>query len=221
MPRVTNPLPSARSRTAAGFTLIEVLVTMVLILIGLLGMFALQARAANVELESYQRGQALTLAREMEGRLTASRALVAGYLNNAVSSTDGSIYVGNGAGAVDFSDADGNCVVPAPGDVLAAAKYEACLWAQSLQGAAAKDAGSNVGAMLGARGCIVRLEPPQANALADLYVVVVWQGLAAGSEPPVDAPAGKNRCASDVDFGAGLRRGVTLRVMVPDLVKTF
>ena len=209
-------------RHVDGFSLIEVLVTMVLILIGLLGVLAMQARAAKVEFESYQRGQAISLAQDMQSRLYASRAIVqAGFMNNAVSSTDGSIYVGSGSGAKSFVGAGGNCVPAAAGDALAAAKFETCQWAQALLGAAATDGSGNVGAMLGARGCLIRIEPPQANALADFYVAIVWQGVAAGAEPPDDAPAGKNFCASDVDFGAGLRRGVSTRVMVPDLVKTL
>ncbi|MGE5115285.1 MAG: type IV pilus modification PilV family protein [Betaproteobacteria bacterium] len=212
----------ARRGGVRGFSLIEVLITMVLILLGLLGVLATQARAAKVEFESYQRGQALSLVRDMESRLAASRAIVqAGFMSAAVSSTDGSIYVGNGSGAVSFADGTGNCVVPAAGDALAAAKYEMCQWAQALQGAAATDGGANVGAMLGARGCLIRIDPPQANAIADFYVVVVWQGVSAGTEPPVDAPAGRNLCASDTDFGTGLRRGVSMRVMVPDLAKTL
>lgn len=218
MPGLTHrPRPPGR-RASIGFTLIEVLVTMALILIGLLGMFALQVRAANVELESYQRGQALALAREMESRLHASRSVLAGFLDPAVSSTDGSVYVGTGSGAKDHSD-DGDCELPTPASALETAKFQACQWAEALQGAAAQDGGNNVGAMIGARGCLLRVNPPQDNALADFYVVVVWQGVAAGSEPPADAPAGQNVCASDVAFGAGMRRGVSLRVLVPNLTK--
>lgn len=203
-------------RGERGFTLIEVLVTIVIIVFGLLGLVGLQAKASKVEFESYQRGQALSLVRDMETRIQASRAIVvAGFLNGAVSSTDGTVFMGNGTGASNFVDVDGNCVPAAAG--LDAAKYEACLWAQALQGAAAKEGTANVGAMVGARGCLMRVVPPENNALADIYIVVVWQGFQPGSEPAADSPAGQ--CASGVDFGAGLRRGVSLRVMVPDLKK--
>ena len=74
-----------------------------------------------------------------------------------------------------------------------------------------------IGAMVGARGCLMPVMPPQQNALADVYVVVVWQGVEARAEPsaasrPAVAPARSN-------FGQGLRRGVSVRVMVPDLQK--
>ena len=220
MPVSRRTRPAARR--ARGFSLIEVLVTMTIILLGLLGVLATQARAAKVEFESYQRGQALSLVRDMEARLAASRAIVqTGFMSPALSSADGSVYVGNGSGAASFADGTGQCVAPAAGDALAAAKFEMCQWAQALQGAAAKDGSANVGAMLGARGCLIRIEPPQANAIADFYIVVVWQGISAGTEPPDDAPAGRHLCASDTAFGTGLRRGLSMRVMVPDLAKTL
>ncbi len=74
-------------RSQRAFTLIEVLVSMVLILVGLLGVVGMQTKAANVELESYQRGQALSLARDLESRILASRAQVASYADATLSST--------------------------------------------------------------------------------------------------------------------------------------
>lgn len=207
------PLAQATRGRSAGFTMIEVLVTIVVITIGLLGVAAMQTRAASVEFESYQRGQALSLLRDMEARIAASRGIVPQYLDASLSSTDGSVYVGGGAvgdaGRVD-------CTAAGTG-----AKAQVCQWSELLQGAAAKEGASNVGAMIGARGCLIRVEPPQGNALADVFLVVVWQGLTPGAEPPADAPAGRNHCASAVDFGAGLRRGVSLRVLVPNLIQTL
>jgi type IV pilus assembly protein PilV len=202
-------------RIQRGFTLIEILVTIVILVFGLLGLVGLQAKATNVEMESYQRGQALSLLRDMESRITASRGVVTGFVNDQVSSTDGSVYLGIGQDAADFTDGAGNCV----GGVapLDAAKYEACQWARLLQGAAAKEGVAEVGAMIGARGCLVRVNPPTNNALADFYIVVVWQGISKESEPLAGSPVAI--CASGVNFGAGLRRGTALRVLVPDLQK--
>lgn len=199
-----------------GFTLIEVLVTIAVMLLGLLGVIGMQARSAVIEFESYQRGEALSLVREMQGRLTDSRAIVDGYLNAAVSSTNGSVYVGSGANAKDFST--GSVCVAGAGVPLAEAEFEMCQWGQALQGAAALEGSSKVGAMIGARGCLIRVDPAEGNALADIYVTVVWQGKSKSAEPDPDSSAGK--CASDVDFGVGLRRGVSVRVLVPNLTKS-
>lgn len=215
--------PRNPRRRTSGFTLIEILVTMLILVLGVLGVIGMQTRASSTEFESYQRGQALSLARDMQARLLSSRGALAGYLNTTVSSTDGSVYFGSGSGAASFTDAAGTCIAPTAGDALSQAKYQACTWGVDLQGAAAKEgagAGATaVGAMLGARGCIIQLNPPQQNALADLYVVVVWQGIGARTEPDVDSPAGKNNCAKGVNFGAGLLRGISVRVLVPDLQK--
>ena len=200
-------------RRDGGFTLIEVLVTIIIILIGLLGVVALQARASKTEFESYQRGQALSLLRDMETRIAASRAAVQkpgeGYLADSLSSTTGEKYFG--------VDATATC--PARPFNLQTPEGQACTWGDLLRGAAAREDGANVGAMIGARGCLMRVEPRTDNALADFYIVVVWQGLIEGAEPPPDSPAGVNGCAKGVDFGAGLRRGMSLRVLVPDLTK--
>jgi type IV pilus assembly protein PilV len=214
---------------ARGFTLIEILVTIVILVFGLLGIVGLQAKATNVEMESYQRGQGLALLHDMEARIAASRSIVeVGFLDGTVSSVDGSVYVGSGAGATNFVDGAGDCVPPpAPpwsnAQKLVAAQYEACQWAQMLLGTAAQEGASNVGAMIGARGCLIRMVPPENNAIADIYVVVVWQGITKGSEAPADLanPSPVQMCASGDDFGDGLRRGMALRVLVPHLTKTF
>lgn len=198
---------------AGGFTLIEILVTLAIILIGILGTFGLQTKATKVEFESYQRGQALALVRDMEARLTASRGMIDSFLAAELSSTDGSVYVGVGNGGL-------NGVLDC-GVMATLAKTQLCAWGDALQGTAVTEGGKSVGAMIGARGCLIRMEPPQSNSLADLYIVVVWQGVVAGNDPPVDAVSGQNNCASQVNFGTGLRRGVSMRVMVPDLKKTL
>jgi type IV pilus assembly protein PilV len=206
-----------RMKRQAGFTLIEILVTIVVLALGLLGVIGMQARASATEFESYQRGQALALLRDMQSRLLSSRGVLPGYLDNSVSAGDGSVYFGNGAGATDFADGAGKCPAALAGDALSIAKHQVCTWGQELLGSSVKEGANSIGAMVGARGCLVPVVPPQQNALADVYVVVVWQGIEARAEPPAASATG--RCASAVDYGPGLRRGVSVRVMVPDLQK--
>ena len=210
--------PGPSRQRHSGFTLIEVMVTLLVLVIGLLGVIGMQSHAAAVEFESYQRGQALALARDMQSRVLSSRGALTGYLNAAVSSTDGSVYFGNGSGAATYVIEGGNCIAPTVGDVVSEAKYQACSWGRDLQGVAQKEGDNAVGAMVGARGCVMQVNPPNLNALADLYIVVVWQGIGVRAEPPADSPSGE--CASDVNFGSGLRRGLSVRVLVPDLKKS-
>jgi type IV pilus assembly protein PilV len=193
------------------------MVTVLLLAIGLLGLLGMQTRATAAEFESYQRGQAIALARDMQARLFSARGIAPGFLDPAVSSLDGSIFVGSGTEAASFADADGNCRAPVAGDLASFAAAQACAWGRELQGASMRDGADAIGAMAGARGCLIRIEPPQQNALADIYVVIVWQGIEPRTDPAADSPAA--RCASDVDFGPGQRRGISMRVLVPDLRK--
>jgi type IV pilus assembly protein PilV len=66
-----------------GVGLIEVLISLVVIAIGLLGLAALQGKAQKAELESYQRSQALILLQDVAGRLRANRNGKNGYPDGA------------------------------------------------------------------------------------------------------------------------------------------
>ncbi len=57
----------------AGFSLIEVLVSLLILLIGFMGVAALSMRANQVEFESYQRAQALVLVDDMAQRVRANQ----------------------------------------------------------------------------------------------------------------------------------------------------
>ena len=61
--------PCARfAQRQAGFTMIEVLITFIILVVGLLGLIGLQVRSQQAEMESYQRGQALVLMQDMIDR---------------------------------------------------------------------------------------------------------------------------------------------------------
>lgn len=200
----------------SGFSLMEVLITIVIVVIGLLGWAGLQSKASVVQMESYQRAQALASMRDMEDRIMSARGLLdvatgsppvvttPGFQSFAAS--DGSDVFGTGDGYADC----------APPTVTNQAESQLCLWGQALKGAAETSAGSQVGAMIGARGCLINVIPPTDFALADFFIVVVWQGLTPTADPDAGTPAAL--CASGVNFGTDLRRAVVTRVMIPKLV---
>lgn len=115
-------------RTQHGTSMVEVLVTIVILAIGLLGLAGLQSRLQVSEMEAYQRAQALILLNDMASRVTANRANVASYL------VDPGSPVGGGG-------CDGYV-----GDLGE--------WCNALQGAGETAGGNNVGAMVGGRGCV-------------------------------------------------------------------
>jgi type IV pilus assembly protein PilV len=192
---------NAAARRQQGFSLIEVLVTILVLLIGLLGMFGLQSRATVVEIEAYQRAQALALLKDMESRIRTNRAQFDTTFREGYADAADPAVFGTGS-EVDCEGATG-------------ALREVCQWSDSLLGAAETAAGANTGAMIGARGCVLAQALPAEDAVAEFFVVVVWQGMSATADPPDGTPG--DTCAGDVDYGDGLRRAVSSRVLVPKL----
>jgi len=189
-----------RSRLQAGVTLVEVLVTMVILAIGLLGLVALQARVQILQAEAYQRAQALMLLKDMAGRIASNR-------NNAALYAAGTMPT-DGVGAHVAPPCE-----PADAD---APRHQADLaeWCVALQGAAETLGDESVGAMVGGRGCVADLEN------GSFLVTVAWQGLAPISAPPASVACG----AAEYDGGADsactddlCRRAVTTIVRIPRL----
>jgi type IV pilus assembly protein PilV len=146
----------------SGFTMIEVLVTIAILVVGLLGLAAMQTLSTLAELESYQRSQALVLVRDMGDRMTANKSQITNYLVN-----------NSGLAPEDCGPV--TPIPPSPGDY----RLDLCEWNNLLNGASEKaDGGAkNVGAMIGARGCVVRLDP------VTFLVTVAWQGLSRAGIP--------------------------------------
>jgi len=180
-------------RNQRGVTLIEVLVTVIILSIGLLGMAGLQSRLQQSEMEAYQRSQALLLLNDMANRIASNRNNAATYVTGAASPL--------GVG------------MTCPDNTGSRAQRDASEWCAALQGAAETSGGSSVGAMVGGRGCVESLVSNQ------YLVTVAWQGLTPISAPPAGAACGANSygsagstCANDV-----CRRVVTTIVRVATL----
>jgi len=170
-----------------GFTLLEVMVTIVILAFGLLGLAGLEMKTRSVEMESYQRTQAMVILNDMASRLQTGRAKATDYLASAV-----------GGGAVE------NC------SALSGASLDLCEWANSLRGAGETTGGSQVGAMIGARGCITEIQAQNTSSgscTPGIYEVsVAWQGMFKSAAP-------SSTCAQDVNYGGdSMRRVISLRV---------
>ncbi len=189
----------------SGFSMIEVLVTVVIIVVGLLGLVGLQSKASLAEMESYQRGQGLALAQDLKDHLMSSRGLYAtpnGFKTFA--SASGTIVFGTGS------------YITGCGSVTGVAEKQLCLWGETIKGVAESSGSSSVGAMINARGCLIDFDSPSGGAIGDVFIVVVWQGLVATSDPASGTPGAL--CASGMNYGSGLRKAVVMRVMIPKLV---
>ena len=167
-----------------GFTMIEVLVTLVILLLGLLGLAGLQTRAQVAETESYQRTQALVLARDIADRINANRANAVSYLTPTTAPLG--------------TSSTKSCTAPPT-----MADVDLCAWDQALKGAAESSSGTSVGAMIGARGCIT-------SPATDTYLIqVVWQGLQSTAAPPSSVACGSGSYGTDL-----ARRAVTTVVKI-------
>ncbi len=77
-PRCSRHRPAPRRRDA-GFTLLEILVTMLVLAIGLLGIAAMQLRGLQYSHDAYLRSQISILAYDMADRMRLNRAAAATY----------------------------------------------------------------------------------------------------------------------------------------------
>ncbi len=179
-----------------GTSMVEVLVTLVVIAFGLLGMAGLQMRLQMSELESYQRSQALLLLNDMASRIATNRtAATAGAYSVAATSPLG---------------ADMTC----PTAIGTQAQRDLKEWCEGLKGAGEVLDGNNAGAMVGGRGCVE-------NVSGDIMVTVAWQGLTPITAPPASVGCGAGSyngaagspCVNDV-----CRRTVTTIVRIATLL---
>ncbi|ANQ85342.1 type 4 fimbrial biogenesis relatedtransmembrane protein [Azoarcus olearius] len=181
--------------------MIEVMVTIVILVVGLLGVAGLQMKSQSAEMEAYQRAMAVAFVQDMTSRIAAGRGHMADYVTYAGASSAPTVY-GTGD-ATDCDDATG-------------ALLEICEWSEAMRGGAeTTDAGVSIAAPIGMRGCILAVDAEVPGALQEFFVVGVWQGLTPTADPPDDTPGAL--CASDVEFGAGLRRSFATRILVPDI----
>jgi type IV pilus assembly protein PilV len=186
------PAPQAQG----GATMIEVLVSIVITVFALLALAGLQTRMNAAVLESFQRSQALSLLQDITDRIQANQ-------------NQGPTYVADAVGTGDAQPAD--CSAVAGGRAM----VDLCEWSNALKGAAetTSDGTANVGAMIGARGCVEQLQAANtASGIcqpATYRITIAWQGINATVAPAV-------LCGKDL-YGVddSLRRAISSRVVVP------
>jgi type IV pilus assembly protein PilV len=150
-----------------GTSMIEVLVTIVILAFGLLGLVGLQTRLQVSEMEAYQRTQALILLEDMANRIASNRTAAASYVTASP--------LGTG--------------MACPATVATTADRDLGEWCNGLQGAGETKTSApttRVGAFVGGRGCV------QSLGSGEYMVTVAWQGLTPMSAPPASVSCGVN-----------------------------
>lgn len=196
--------------------MLEVLLSIVIISLSLLGLAGLQARAHNSEFESYQREQALMFAYSMVESVRATRADAANY-RTITNSASGLPYLGTPNGGGDSNIY--NCGAVANTRVSTVL----CAWNATLSGAGESKTTSgvttNIGGIIAARGCILydaATEMAPGDGTGRYSVVVTWQGsLATGA--PLNANSTPINCANNTYSSESNRRAVAVTFTLPKL----
>lgn len=180
-----------------GSSLIEVLVTLVILMVGLLGLVGLMVQAQRSQMESYQRVQALMVMQDMVNRINTNRKAAACYA--VTTAANGTPFLGTN------STVTPACTV-GTAEQKAQAIRDMTEWGSLLLGSAEKSGSSDVGAMLGARGCVNLVS-------AGIYQVsVVWQG-----NGKTVAPNANVTCGKDLFGDEAQRRSVTVPIQIVNL----
>ena len=162
-----------RSGLESGFTLIEVLVTFLVIALGLLGLAALQVNTINNAFEAYQRALVTALVDDMADRLRMNP--------QAVSSGAYSPFNPD-AGCISATTTTEMTARLTPGD---RASHDQCQWSDLIDGLAVKaaqDDEQGIAAPTGAMGCIEMLTG-SGSGESIARVSVAWQGITAQAAP--------------------------------------
>ena len=179
-------------RRSRGTSLIEVLITILILAFGLLGIAGLQGKMTLAEMEAYQRSQAIVTLEQITERMNANRSQAANFVS---------------AGTVGTGDSEPiNCTTLAIGPAR-----DLCEWSNTLKGAAEQQSAANVGGMVGAVGCITQLQAsnPTLGACAPgIYQVsVAWQGMSATRIPTL-------ACGQGLYGADNLRRVISTQVTI-------
>ncbi|MFB1486229.1 MULTISPECIES: prepilin-type N-terminal cleavage/methylation domain-containing protein [unclassified Thiocapsa] len=180
-----------------GFTLVEILVTAVILAFGLLGLAGLQAKMTVTQMEAYQRAHALVLVEDMVARINSQRD---GAKSGSYVSSGGMTRVGTGT-TWSWFDCSLYYWISVP-------LVDLCEWDRALKGADTVEDGRSLGGLIGARGCIEWLSDP--DEPLTLRVSVAWQGLAETQAPSLP-------CGRDAFDTESKRRVLTTELILADL----
>jgi type IV pilus assembly protein PilV len=179
-----------------GVSLIEVMITLLVLAIGLLGLAGLQLATVSGQFEAYQRAQALLLVEDMAGRLRASAA---------EARAAPSPYTADGGTAL-YGESETDC----SDSTMTVAARDLCEWNNALIGNSVRDPNdASVASIINARGCIDRLADSVDGEVV-IRVTVTWQGLVETAPPDLD-------CAENAYGNENLRRAVATRVVLAEL----
>lgn len=194
-----------------GFSLLEVILTMAILAVGLLGLAGLQARALNAEADSFSRAQAMMLANELADRMlsnlaevTTSTSAATGYNQQDASSVKTVFGTGYNNDCITVANNTAALQASCCAAKASMAARDLCEWDLAIKGIGEAIGSTKVGAMTSARACVFN------TGTAGVFQIdVVWQGRDIGVVPS------DNSCGSTAITSR--RSGVSRVVRLADL----
>lgn len=187
-----------------GFTMIEVLITFVILAIGLLGIVSLMTTSKTSQHEAVQRARAVNMADGLVERVRENPDGVLSYVTGLNSP------LGGGTTTTEPTNCETNPCAP-----NAIAAHDLWAWEQELNGSRATvvDGGNviNTAGLKEPRGCVLFNAFGGRQRTGTLTVIVQWRGLHETS----DGVAGGNECGN-VAYNKAFRRQVRVSSFVLD-----
>ena len=178
---------SRSPRGSRGFTLLEVMLTVVIISFGLLGLGGLHVQSKQSNLIGVQRSVASQLAHDLFERMRSNPAALGSY----VPSDSARVL----SGAV-VSEPSPNCAsVATLCDPIQLAAHDLWDWERRLGGALTTDANSSpVGELLSPTACIGR---PAGGGSGTYTIAIAWRSTKPVGDPSIDASSVADACGAD------------------------
>ena len=177
-------------RQHQGFTMIEVLVAILIVVFGILGTAALDTTAKSGTFDASQRTLATALAADILERMSA----------NPQGVEDGAYNGSYGGGSVAAAGCAGLAASCNAAELAAADLYE---WEQQLLGSQVTLGNADIGGLVNVSGCIQ-------NTDGLITVVVVWRGKSSLTDPSTGADAFVKGCG----LTGGYRRQVVIQTFI-------
>jgi type IV pilus assembly protein PilV len=169
------------SSKGKGFSLIEVMVSLVILVIGLIGIFNLHIISKQGSFESFQQTQASYYANDIVNRMRMNRS----ELNNYAGSYNGGTSTPTKACDVAIG---GNSICTNVETRL----WDIYQWEQSFQGENEKSSGTSIGGLDSATACIHITG-------GNVTVVVTWRGIRASTDGLNEGSSFAKSCGTSSD----------------------
>lgn len=207
---VVNSGDAPRTGPEGGFTLIEVLITFVILAVGVLGIVSLLSVSKTSEYEAVQRARAVNMADGMLERIRNNPGVPASYVTGLTNSIP--------------ADVDSPSTEPSPNCQTAActpvqlAAHDLWIWEQVLIGSTVtiteEDASvTEISGLSEPRGCITFTPWGTLANSGQLSVLVQWRGL---QESTDGLAGGEPACGTVATGEEAFRRRVTVSTFVID-----